>query len=174
MPIEQPAQPANSTAQSQADLTNPVVVTPTAPPTQAPVVGQGPVTDSAPINVAMGASVAGATAWGMTQLTGGPEVVGTALFLNLVGQLVKRIKWFPEHEGLIALFLLASFAAGLVFFYPHSPGVPTSDPLWQDTTRLGKAFLHMANSTMEALLHYKADKASGLNIMPPTEPDKEF
>lgn len=109
----------------------------------------------------------------MTQLTGGPEVVGTALFLNLVGQLVKRIKWFPEHEGLIALFLLTSFAAGLVFFYPQTPGHATQF-IWEDTARLGKAFLHMANSTMEALLHYKADKASGLNIMPPTEPDKEF
>lgn len=158
--------------------TNPVAITPTKPPTQAPVVGQGPVTENAPVNMAMGAGVAGATAWGMAQMTGGPEVLGTALFLNLTGQLTKKIKWFPEHEGLIVLFMVLAFVAGLVFFYPHTLGAPITgnwiQDLLGDTSRLGKAFLHMANSTMEALLHYKADKASGLNIMPPVPMEKEW
>lgn len=153
---------------------NPIAETPTHPPTTAPIIGQGPVTESAPLNVMMGAGVAGATAWGMAQMTGGPEVLGTAVFLNLVGQLTKKIKRFPEHEGLIALFMALAFIAGLIFFYPAAPGHQGLVGLLDDTSRLGKAFLHMANSTMEALLHYKADKAAGLNVMPPTPEHLEF
>lgn len=107
----------------------------------------------------MGAGVVGGSHWGMAQMTGGPEVLGTSVFLNLVGQLCKKFKWFPEHEGLILLFLVSSFVIGFFILFQH------------DTAR---AFLHMANSTMEAILNYKGDKAAGLNVMPPTPVEREF
>jgi hypothetical protein len=111
--------------------------------------------------MAMGAAVVGASQYGMAAMTGGPEVLGTSTFLNLVGQLFKRIKWFPEHEGLIVVFLVVSF---LVAYFL----LPT---IGHDA---GRAFLHMANSTMQAILNYKGDKAAGLNVMPPVEPEKEY
>lgn len=149
-----PAPPPDSVA-------NPVAVTGTVPPTTAPIVGQGPVTTNAPVNMAMGAAVVAGTQYGMAAMTGGPEVLGTSTFLNLIGQLFKRIKWFPEHEGLIVVFLIVSF---LVAYFL----LPT---IGHDA---GRAFLHMANSTMQAILNYKGDKAAGLNVMPPVEPEKEY
>lgn len=144
---------------TSGDVTNPVAITETHPRTTAPIVGQGPVTESAPLNMAMGAGVVGATHWGMAALTGGPEVLGTSVFLNLVGQLFKNIKWFPEHKGLIVLFLILSFVVAYFVLFDHN---------------VGRAFLHMANSTMEALINFKADKASGLNIMPSVPEHLEY
>lgn len=140
-------------------LINPVATTPMG--AVAPVVGQGPVTQSAPLNVAMGAAVVGASQYGMAALTGGAEVLGTSVFLNLLGQLFKGAKWFPEHRGLIVLFLIISFVVAFLL-------LPNTN---HDA---GKAFLHMANSTMQAILNYKGDKAAGLNVMPPVPIENEY
>lgn len=155
----EPIQP--TTPLPPPDVTNPVAGTATVPPTRAPIVGQGPITESPPINIAMGAAVVAGSQYGMAAMTGGPEVLGTSVFLNLVGQLFKGYKWFPEHKGLIVLFLIISF----VVAYFLLPGT---------AHEAGRAFLHMANSTMQAILNYKGDKAAGLNVMPPTEPEKEY
>lgn len=148
---------------SEAPDVSPIAVTATQPPTKAPVVGQGPVTANAPLNMAMGAGVVGATQAGFMAVTGGGEVLATSLFLNLVSQLVKDIKWFPEHKGLIVLMLILSFAVGYFVFYLASPD--TGD-------RIANSFRNMANSTMQAIVNYKGDKAAGLNALAPA--DKEF
>lgn len=130
-----------------------------------PVIVQGPVTESPPLNVAIGASVVGASQLGFMAATGGGQVLATSLFLNLISQLVKDIKWFPEHKGLIVLMLCVSFVIGYFIFYRASP---------DDATRLANSFTNMANSTMQAVLNYKGDKASGLNMLVPTPADKEY
>lgn len=139
-------------------LDNPVAVTATKPPTHAPVIGQGPVTSSAPLNVVMGASVAGATQAGFAAVTGEGWVLATSMFLNLVGQLVKGPKWFPEHKGLIVVMLLVSFAVGYFVLFGGVDNL---------TERVRESFVNMSNSTMQAVINYKADKAAGLNVMPP-------
>lgn len=148
-----------ATSQAPTVNVNPVATTPTNPTTTAPIVGQGPITSSAPLNMAMGAAVVGTSQWGMAALTGGPEVLGTSVFLNLMGQLFKGAKWFPEHKGLIILFLVVSFVIAYFVLFDREAG---------------RAFLHMSNSTMEAILNYKGDKAAGLNIMPPVPEHKEY
>lgn len=137
--------------------TNPAVVN--ASGQIGPIVGKGPITDNAGLNTAIGTAVVGASQAGMATLTGGPEVLGTSIFLNLVGQLVKKVKWFPEHEGLIVLFFVLAFLVS-VFVLFHGD--------------IARAFLNAANSTMQALVNYKGDKAAGLNIMPPVPEHLEF
>lgn len=155
-------QVSNATMTAPPDsVTNPVAVTPTIPPTRAPIIGQGPVTENPLINTAIGMGVVGASQAGFAAMTGSAEVLGTSTFLNLIGQLFKKVKWFPEHEGLIVLFLAISF----VVAYFLLPGT---------AHEAGKAFLHMANSTMQAILNYKGDKAAGLNVMPPVPEHQEF
>lgn len=128
--------------------------------TRGPIVGQGPVTNNPLVNMAMGGSVIGVSQWGMAALTGGPEVLGTSVFLNLVGQLFKGYKWFPEHKGLIVIFLVVSFLISYFVLFPDH--------------NIARAFQHMANSTMEAILNYKGDKASGLNAMPSVPEHLEY
>lgn len=124
-----------------------------------PVVEQGPVTTSAPLNAVLGASVVGGANVGATMLTGDPLATAMALFLNLIAQPIKKIKWFPEKEGLIVLMLVVSFGLGYFMLYQ-------GDPI--------KSFVTSAISTMLAKLNYKGDKASGLNILEPTPANKEF
>lgn len=131
--------------------------TPDQPPL--PIVGQGPVTGSAPVNMAMGATVIGASQYGMAALTQSTDVLSVSVFLNLLGQLVKGFKWFDEHKLLILVFLLASFALCFFVLYNHDAVA---------------SFKTMANATMQAILNYKGDKAAGLNVMPPTPEEKEF
>lgn len=135
---------------------NPVVVTPA---TATPVVGQGPVTQSAPVNLAIGGVAAGAAHAGAAMLTGDPLANAMALFLNLIAQPIKKLKWFPEKEGLIVLFIVVSFLIGWFFLY-HGDAART--------------FTTTAVSTMLAKVGYKADKASGLNILEPTSAEQEF
>lgn len=141
-------------------LENPVATTATRPHITAPVIGQGPVTTSAPLNIAMGMGVAGASQAGFAAVTGDGWVLATSIFLNLVSQLVKGPKWFPEHKGLIIVMLLASFLIGYFIWYGS---------LNDGLDRLRESFANMANSTMQAILNYKADKAAGLNALPPTQ-----
>lgn len=155
-PMQQPAQ-----ATLVDQINNPIAVTPTTPPTQAPIVGQGPVTESAPLNVAMGAAVVGASQYGMAAMTQSTDVLAVSVFLNLLGQLVKGFKWFDEHKLLILVFLVASF---LVCYFV----------LYGQDHNLVASFKTMANSTMQAVLNYKGDKAAGLNVMPPTPAEREF
>lgn len=134
-------------------------------PGQGPIVGKGPVTDNAALNMGIGAGVIGASQTGFMVATGGPQVLATSVFLNLIAQLIKDQKWFPEHKGLIAVMLILSFAVGFFIFYAAS-----SD----EVTRIGNSFMNMANSTMQAILNYKGDKASGLNAMEPVPAGKEY
>lgn len=129
------------------------------------VVGKGPVTDNAALNMGIGAGVIGTSQAGFMAATGGGQVLATSVSLNLLAQLVKDQKWFPEHKGLIVLMLLASFAIGYFIFYQTSP---------DDATRLSNSFINMANSTMQAILNYKGDKAAGLNALEPVPEGKEF
>lgn len=147
-------------------VTNPVAVTDTRPQTRAPIVGQGPVTEHAALNMGIGAGVVGASQAGFMVMTGGGQVLATSVFLNLVSQLVKDFTWFPEHKGLIILMLLLSFLVGYFIFY--------STGAVDDPARLANSFMNMANSTMQAILNYKGDKASGLNALAPVSDDKEF
>jgi hypothetical protein len=133
--------------------------TPTNPLTIGPVVGKGPVTESAPLNFMMGSGIVGATQAGFAAMTSGPEVLGTSVFLNLISQVVKRWKWFPEHTGLIVVMLVASFVTGYFVLFDHNAA---------------KAFLNMANSTMAALVNYKGDKAAGLNVLAPVPEHLEY
>lgn len=135
------------------------------PALQGPIVGKGPVTQNAPLNMAMGASVVGASQAGFMAVTGGGQVLATSVFLNLIAQLVKDLKWFPEHKGLIAVMLVVSFLVGFFIFYAASP---------DEVTRVGNSFMNMANSTMQAVLNYKGDKAAGLNVLEPVPPEKEY
>lgn len=143
-----------------APLENPVATTATRPHTTAPVIGQGPVTTSAPLNIAMGMGIAGASQAGFAVMTGGGWVLATSTFLNLIGQLVKGPKWFPERKGLIIVMLVISFVIGYFVIFGG---------LSNDLDRLRESFANMANSTMQAVLNYKADKAAGLNMLPPTK-----
>lgn len=140
-------------------VANPVAITATNPPTIAPIVGKGPVTEHAPLNMAIGAGVVGATQAGFMAVTGGGQVLATSVFLNLISQLVKDVKWFPEHKGLIVVMLLVSFVIGYFIFYQGD---------------VGNSFINMANSTMQAILNYKGDKAAGLNAMAPVPDHLEF
>lgn len=141
-------------------LENPVATTATRPHTTAPVIGQGPVTTNAPLNIAMGMGIAGASQAGFAAMTGDAWVLATSTFLNLVGQLVKGPKWFPEHKGLIIVMLVVSFVIGYFIWYGG---------IQDGLDRLRESFANMANSTMQAVLNYKADKAAGLNMLPPTK-----
>lgn len=123
-----------------------------------------PSTDSKPLNVAMGASVAGVTNTALTVATAPingpvPAVVATAIFLNLIIQPVKKLKWFPEHEGSIFIGIIVGFIVGYFLLY-HG-----------DTAN---SFVNAVCSTFQSLANYKADKLSGLNIMPATPPEMEF
>lgn len=122
------------------------------------------ITQSAPLNVGIAAATVGATNMALTTATAPingavPAVIATALFLNLVHQVIKKIKWFPEHEGTIIVGLLISFLVGYFLLY-HG-----------DTAN---SFINAACSTVQSLINYKGDKASGLNILPPTPPELEF
>lgn len=144
-------------------VTNPVAFTP--PSTIGPIIGKGPVTEHAPVNLAMGASVVGATQAGFMAVSGGGQVLATSIFLNLVSQLVKDIKWFPEHKGLIVLMLVLGFGVGYFVWYLAD----------QDgASRLSNSFMNAVNSTMQAIMNYKGDKASGLNALAPVPTDREF
>lgn len=143
----------------QTEHVNPTVVNPTGPGV-APIVGKGPVTDNPVVNTGIAAAVVGGTQAGFAALTGGPEVLGTSIFLNLVAQIVKKPKWFPEHEGLIVIMFVVAFVVGIFLLF----GVEN----------VGKAFLNAANATMQAILNYKGDKAGGLNVMPPLADEQSF
>lgn len=129
------------------------------------IVGKGPVTSNAALNMGIGASVVGGSQAGFMAVTGGGQVLATSIFLNLVSQLIKDQKWFPEHKGLIAVMLILSFAVGFFIFYASSP---------DEVTRVGNSFMNMANSTMQAVLNYKGDKAAGLNALEPVPAGREF
>lgn len=132
---------------------------------QGPIVGNGPVTGNAALNMGIGAGVVGTSQAGFMAATGGTQVLATSIFLNLISQLIKDQKWFPEHKGLIAVMLVVSFLVGFFIFYAASP---------DEVTRIGNSFMNMANSTMQAILNYKGDKASGLNAMEPVPAGKEY
>lgn len=114
----------------------------------------------------LGAGVVGASQAGFLAVTGGGQVLATSIFLNLLSQLVKDWKWFPERKGLIVLMLPVSFAIGYFIFYATGNA--------DDPARIANSFMNMANSTMQAILNYKGDKTAGLNALQPVPPDKEY
>lgn len=136
---------------------NPIVVTPTTPPTRAPVVGQGPVTDNPPTNLAMGVAAAATINYGTNWVAAGDPVPNAvALFLNtVVMQPLKRVfPLFRHAEAAVLVMFIVAF--GVVYFIVYKGDE-------------AKAFYDAALSTFQAVANYKADKASGLNILKPAE-----
>lgn len=126
-------------------------------PARGPVVGQGPLTSSAPLNIGIGTAAVGGVNTGMVALqsAGGdpPWANGMAIILNLLMQpLKKQFPLLQQHEWAILVMMAIAFVLGyIVIFHGDS----------------AKAFINMGYSTVTALGNYKGDKASGLNILPP-------
>lgn len=129
-----------------------------------PILNGQPLTTDPIKNVGIAAGVVGATQGAMyaatAQMNGPlPAVAATSVFLNLVIQPLKKVKWIPEHEFAVIFGLLVSFAVGYFLLY-HG-----------DTAQ---SFVNSAMSTFQAIVNYKGDKASGMNILPPTPAHLEF
>lgn len=123
--------------------------------TGAPVVTQGPMTTSAPLNVGIGVTAAAVTNYAVAQASGDGWGNAGAVLLNCLMQPLK--KWFPilkQHEYAIIAMLIIMFVLLYFLVFDRNAAESLKDS---------------AYATFQAIANYKSDKASGLNIMTPAE-----
>lgn len=121
----------------------------------APIVQQGPVTQSAPLNVGLGLTAAGAINAGTMKLSQDDPIHNViGVLLNLLMQPLKKM--FPilkRHEAAVFVMLLIALAVAILL----------SDGDHR------KAFRDGVLGVIDALGNYKADKMSGMNILKPAD-----
>lgn len=120
------------------------------------VVEQKPLTNSVPLNMAIGAGAAGAVNYGVAKGVGDDVwPSGIAIVLNVVMQPAKKMFPFLKHQEWAIVFMLLLGVAVLYFF------VFDRD--------FARALINGAGGVIDAIGNYKADKAAGLNVFQPAD-----
>lgn len=127
------------------------------PALQRPVVDQGPMTADPVKNLGLGLTGAAVTNYGTQWMAAGDTIPNAiALFLNtIVMQPLKKVFKPARHMevAVVVMFVVAFAILYLVIFKED----------------VAKSFYDATLGTFQAIANYKADKASGLNILKPAE-----
>lgn len=123
---------------------------PSAPPPLPEPEKPSGITSSAPLNLAAGTGLMGATN-AITATQFGLDVAGVALLCNMLFQWLKHYDWFDQHRYWPIALLLICVAAFLLVHHEKP-----EDAVWKSGA-----------AAFQAAANYASQKASGLGIFEP-------